>query len=912
VKGVLSIVFTDIVASTRLWADDEENMAADLERHDALIAEIVGARDGSIVKHTGDGMMAVFNRPLDAINAAVSIQRAIEAETWTVQGGIVLRAAVHSGVARERAGDMFGPAVNRAARLMGICPSGAVLVSEATASLLTDGLRDDIGLVEVAAVQLRDFAQTEVVYAASGEGLTEVTAASLPLAAGATVGILPAYEDEIIGRSDELSSLAEDIARHPLVTVVGTGGLGKTRLAAGVARDAATLYSGGVWWCDLSSATSDAAIASVAAASVGARQRQGRSAVESLCDHLAGRRALVVLDNCEHVVTGVRDLVTTLRNACPDLHVLCTSREELGLRGERVVRLGDLDAGAARHLFIIRATEVRPDIEWDQRRVDAVDTICDQLDRLPLAIELAAARCRALSPTEIAERLDQRFRLLRGGDLGGRRDERHRTLEAAIDWSYSMLAEEKRWVFDHLAMFPGGASLPAVASVTGRDELDVADILDALAARSMIVVSDTPLGTRYRQLETMRQFAAARLEATGTAESAHQAFIRWALDTATELHDNFLSAEESWAMRCFVAEIDNLRTSVLSAAAMHDLGSAGRILSGLVRWALYRPAFELIDWVAEDALVAACGPDIEPTVVATLGELAFLAGDTRRSQRLVDAAAAAEPTNAAVAASRAALGLWVDGDAESASTALDSAQLATPHERFIDQIYRLHVATFRWMIDPGAAVHDRSQPVVAAGLALVNERRAAGSTATLAHSLAVLGYLHLAVSDFDASITCAREAATIARQAEASFAVDAAQICLVSAFGQIQMRRPDQRETAARELRSVLAATLDHRNWFFVGALLAAAVPVTLWSLGARHDALLVQLVGARHYPNWPDLLPRRGLAELDPAERAAIEAEALELDLDGATRRALKVIDGALDINADARPATDPEAAHG
>jgi hypothetical protein len=216
------------------------------------------------------------------------------------------------------------------------------------------------------------------------------------------------------------------------------------------------------------------------------------------------------------------------------------------------------------------------------------------------------------------------------------------------------------------------------------------------------------------------------------------------------------------------------------------------------------------------------------------------------------------------------------------------------------------------MVDPGAAVHDRAQPVVAAGIALVDERRAAGSTATLAHSLAVLGYLHLAVSDFDSSITCAREAAAIARQAEASFAVDAAQICLVSAFGQIQVRRPDQREAAARELRSVLAATLDHRNWFFVGALLAAAVPVTLWSLGARHDALLVQLVGTRHYPNWPDLLPRRGLAEFDPAERAAIDAEALDLDLEGAARRALEVIDGALCTPADAPHASDPGAVNG
>jgi predicted ATPase len=884
-------VFTDIVGSTRLWAQDEERMATDLEQHDTLIAEIVASCSGSIVKHTGDGMMAVFSRPVDAVGAAVSIQRAIDAQPWTVEGGIVVRVGVHSGVVRERAGDVFGPAVNRAARLMGICPGGAVLVSEATASLLADGLVDDIGLVEVAAVQLRDFAQPEVVFAVSGRGLEEVAPSSLPIDAGATVGILPAYEDEIIGRGDELSSLADDIAQHPLVTIVGTGGLGKTRLAAGAAHAAAPLHSGGVWWCDLSSVTSDAAIASVVSDSLGAQQRQGRTAVETLCDHLSGRHALLVLDNCEHVVVGARSLVTALRQACPDLHLLCTSREELGLRGERVVRLGDLDASAARQLFIARATEVRPDIGWDPQRLEAVDTICDQLDRLPLAIELAAARCRALSPTEIAQRLDQRFRLLQGGQ----RDERHRTLEAAIDWSYSMLGEEKRWVFDHLAVFPGGASLEAVASVAGRDELDTADVLDALAARSMIVVSDTPLGTRYRQLETMRQFAAGRLAASGTAASANDAFVRWALDTATELRDGFLSAEETWAMRCFAAERDNLRTAVQSAVAAHDLGSAGHILSGLVRWALYRPAFELIDWVPEDALAAACGPDIEPDVVATLGELAFLAGDTRRSRRLVDAAGQVDPTGAAVAATRAALALWVDGDAESANTALDAASISTPHARFIDQIYRLHVATFRWMIDPSGAVHDTAQPVVTAGRALVEERRVAGSTATLAHSLAVLGYLHLATSDFDASIACAREAVDVARQAEASFAVDAAQICLVSAFGQIQVRRPDQREPAARELRSVLAATLDHRNWFFVGALLAAAVPVALWSLGARRDALLVRLVGARHYPNWPDLLPRRGLAEVDPAERAAIEAESLDLDLDGAARRALDVIDDAL-----------------
>ena len=505
-------------------------------------------------------------------------------------------------------------------------------------------------------------------------------------------------------------------------------------------------------------------------------------------------------------------------------------------------------------LFIARATTVRPDIEWAGNNLKAASRLCDDLDGVPLAIELAAARCRSMSPVEIALRLSDRLNLLKGG---ADRTERHRTLEAAVDWSYSMLEPVDQAVFDKMSVFVGGAALEAIVAVTGLSELDTVDVLDHLIARSMLVVVDTPLGTRYRQLETLRQFGAARLAARGATSEAVTAHLAWATHLAARFRDALLTGDEVYVLRRYSAEFDNLRAAVANAVATGRVPDAVEVMSGLLWWAMYRPSYELLDWVPEHELLSRCGDPRVASVTGMTAELALLAGDNARAARLAEAAEAGDPGNPSAAVARSGLAVWVDGDGPRAREVLGAARVDSPAASFFARIYATHRVTFEWMIDP-STIDDRADDAVAAGRTLVDERRAAGSNVTLAHSLAVLGYLHLALSDFDRALLCSSEAADLAQDAGAWFAVDAAEICLASALGQVQVRRPDQRSAAARQLRDVLSRTADRRNWFFVGMLLASAAPVTLWSLGDQRTALLARHVGARFYPSWRDLLRAR------------------------------------------------------
>ncbi len=892
-RGVVSILFTDIVGSTRLWADHEEAMDAALARHDLLLLDSIASHDGHAFKHTGDGMAAVFADPAQALSAAVAAQRAVAAEPWVIPGGIHLRAVVHSGGVHERDGDLFGPTLNRAARLLAFCPADSILASEATAGLIGQIVIDGCTLDDRGRVQLRDFAQSELVYALVGDGIAPVPGMNeTDVMVAAQQGILPVFDDELVGRGDEVRSLVDAVAASPLVSIVGTGGMGKTRLAAVVARAVAPTFTDGVWWCDLTNAATPGAVPAVVLRDLAARPHQGRTPLECVTDHLGGRSTLVVLDNCEHVIDAARELAGAIRANCPEVRILCTSREALGIRGEHLHLLRALASTAARELFVSRATVVRPGIEWTDTNLEAASRMCDQLDCLPLAIELAAARCRSMSPVEIALRLSDRLSLLKGG---AGRTERHRTLEAAVDWSYSMLDPIDQVVFDKMSVFVGGAALEAIVAVTGLAELDTVDVLDHLIARSMLAVVDTPLGTRYRQLETLRQFGAARLDARGASNEAVTAHLTWATRLAARFKDAFLTGDEVSVLRRYAAEFDNLRTAVANAVATGRISDAIEVMSGLLWWAMYRPSYELLDWVPEHELLSRCGDPRVASVTGMTAELALLAGDNARAARLAEAAEAGDPGNPSAAVARSGLAVWVDGDGPRARAVLAAARVDSPAASFFTRIYSTHRVTFEWMIDP-STIDDRASDAVAAGRALVDERRAAGSNVTLAHSLAVLGYLHLALSDFDRALQCSSEAADLAQDAEAWFAVDAAEICLASALGQVQVRRPDQRSAAARQLRDVLSRTAERRNWFFVGMLLASAAPVTLWSLGDHRTALLARHVGARFYPSWRDLLPRKGVAQIDPAERARIEEDASLVDLAGATAVVLDAIDDALD----------------
>ena len=298
---------TDIVDSTRLWAQHEQEMAQDLEEHDRAVRDVVARRGGSVFKHTGDGAIAAFADPTAAVVAAAELQQAMSALAWRTPDGLRVRVAVNTGAVVERDGDLFGTPVNRVARLVDLCPPGAVLVANSTTGLVTASSLSLLALRPVGRVALKGLEHPETVHALVGPGLTDVTHVAGDLGTASTPGSLPRADLPLVGRGEESKAAWAAVLADPIVSIIGVGGMGKTRLALDVATGLAVEFADGAWWCDLSVATSADAVAPVILDALAARQAAGRSPIESICDGLMGRRALVVLDNCEHVVDIARE-----------------------------------------------------------------------------------------------------------------------------------------------------------------------------------------------------------------------------------------------------------------------------------------------------------------------------------------------------------------------------------------------------------------------------------------------------------------------------------------------------------------------------------------------------------------------------------------------------------------------------
>ncbi len=458
--------------------------------------------------------------------------------------------------------------------------------------MLADRAPEGLTLKTIGQVNLAGFATPDDAHALVGAGLAEVTAGATSQPARQRAE-LPSIDDELVGRTDELAEIWDALGRVGVVTLAGVGGMGKTRLALEVAAGAVAAYDGAVWWIDLANATSADAVLPVAMAAVGAREIPGRSMLQAICDRFAEVSGVAVIDNCEHVLRPARDLVAGLRSAAPEMRVICTSREALGLRGEHLVPIGSLPVDDGMALFTERALAVRPDLDTDTNR-SVIERVCTRLDGIPLAIELAAARCRSLTPTEIDELLDDRFRLLRGGRDGS---ERHRTLQAAVAWSYSLLDPDERTVFDQMAVFAGGTLIDGLVAVTGIDRFDVIDIVDRLVARSMVVATTTPLGSRYHQLETLRQYAEDRLVDAGTISDTRDRHLTWTQHLTRWIADCGGTQRGGGAFQRFCAEIDNLRVAVAHATDTGRHATAHQIVASIAEAAYCRPVYEVLDWV---------------------------------------------------------------------------------------------------------------------------------------------------------------------------------------------------------------------------------------------------------------------------------------------------------------------------
>jgi predicted ATPase/class 3 adenylate cyclase len=520
--GTVTFLFTDLEGSTRLWEEHPEAMTSAVALHEKILREAIESHGGQVVKLTGDGLHAAFETADAALAAAVSGQIGLAAAEWTKTGPLLARMGLHSGTAELRAGDYYGSVVNRAARLMSVGHGGQVVVSNATEELVRDNLPEGVQLVDLGEHLLADLGRPERVF--------QVTAPLLdqefpPLrSVSAYPGNLPHQRTAFIGRHDDLSEVTAMIGAPGVVTLTGVGGVGKTRLATQAAAESVYRYPDGAWFIDLGPVADGSLVpTTVANVLLLPERRQGRIE-DGIVSALRRKRALLIVDNCEHVIDASAQIVDVIVSSCPGVSVLATSREALGVEGEQAFAVlplplstpssetaGPYDSDAVR-LFAERAQSIRRGFSADGDAAPVVAEICRRLDGIPLAIELAAARVQSMSLADILGRLDERLRIL----TRGRRTtlERHQTLRAALDWSYELLEPEEQLSFARMSVFAGGFTLDAAEAVVADDRVDadaVLDLLAALVAKSMLLVDESGGGVRYRLLETMREYARDRL-----------------------------------------------------------------------------------------------------------------------------------------------------------------------------------------------------------------------------------------------------------------------------------------------------------------------------------------------------------------------------------------------------------------
>ena len=581
-----------------------------------------------------------FQRAGDAVAAAIEAQRALVGERWPEGIELRVRMGLHTGEAEERDGDYFGPPVNRAARLMGAGHGGEILVSATTAEMLWS--LSGVELVDAGLLELRGVSDPVHAFGVSAEGIPWLD--RQPSTARTAVGNLPAPVDEWFGSVADLHRRVADLPRRRLVTLTGTGGVGKTRYALEMAAIAVDEFRDGVWLVELAPLAEPESVVLAVASMLSIRPQGGMTAVEAIADWLYGRRLLLILDNCEHVLTAVADVASAIVTRCPTVTVLATSREPLGVAGERVVPLTGLGTAEAVGLFCDRVMAVDDTVTVSADDERAVVSICEDLDGIPLAIELAAARVRSMTPTEVLERLGDGLRLLRSSGRG--RLARHRTLHAAVDWSYQLLPADERSLFDRLSVFVGGFDLPAVETICAGPPLDAAEILDLLAGlvdKSMVIADRGAGGTRYRLLETLRQFAAARLADAGGLDQLRVRHLRHYLDVAEEAKRLCASRHQLAGHGSFDREWDNLRAAHAWAVGAANIHAADRIVATTRFHAKARSRHEHADWAARTLELEAVGLTPASATYAAAAHDNLQTGDHEACIRLAERGIRAAP-----------------------------------------------------------------------------------------------------------------------------------------------------------------------------------------------------------------------------------------------------------------------------
>ena len=587
--GTVTFLFTDIEGSTKLWEKYPETMKSALAKHDAILKEAVEANHGQIIKTTGDGVHAVFATAIDAVSASIAAQNMLQTSDVfkTSEVSLRVRMGMHTGEAELRDGDYYGGTLNRAARIMGVAYGGQILLSAVTAALAREHLPENTSLLDLGEYRLKNLSRPENIFQLNVPGLLSDFP---PLQSLNTIpNNLPTQLTSFIGRDKEMAEIKAMLDLARLVTLTGSGGTGKTRLSIEVGTQELASFPNGVWLLELAPLTDPTQIIPALAQVFGLQENPYATLETMLMDYLRDKKLLLILDNCEHLIEACAHLADDLLHHCTGLKILASSREALGISGEMAYSTPSLASAESTQLFVDRAHAANSNFHLTDENASSLTQICSRLDGIPLAIELAAARAKLLSPEQIASRLDDRFRLLVGGSRTAL--PRQQTLRALIDWSYDLLSDGEKALLRIASVFVGGWTLDAIEAVT--DDPNVLENLEQLVNKSLVVTKEYRSEMRFSMLETIRQYAREKLfdaQQVGVARDRHFVYFT---ELSEKLWDAFRSSSVSIWRDKADEEAENLRAALEWGLENHIIEEAIRLAANYCL---------VSDWLSNQAL----------------------------------------------------------------------------------------------------------------------------------------------------------------------------------------------------------------------------------------------------------------------------------------------------------------------
>lgn len=652
--GIVTFILTDVEGSTRLWEAHPDAMRKAVSRHHEIVHQAIERARGVRPEDQGEGdsVVGAFARATDAIACALDIQLALLKEPWPEAAPIRVRIGIHAGEIELRdERNYYGPTINRCARLRAIAHGGQTLVSRATEQLVRESLPTGSHLRDLGPQRLKDLSEPEHVFQLCHPDLVDEFPP--PRSMQVLPNNLPVQLTSFVGRDSEMAEVGTLLTTSRLVTLAGAAGCGKTRLALQVAAEKIDEFEDGVWFVDLAPVTDPALVPHTTADAIGVKEEPRRSILETLTEHLKKRRLLLVLDNCEHVLSACTDLAAALLKSCPNLVIMTTSREPLGVPGETSWRVPSLPTPDVAHsrtldeltqfdsarLFLDRALASSPDLKVDTNEAAAVGQICRRLDGIPLAIELAAAHTDVLTCEQIDSMLDDHFRILTGGARTAL--ERQQTMLAAVGWSYDLLTEHEQVLLRRLSVFVGGFTLEATEEICAGGPFDTPQIfglLSSLVRKSLVVSEKRPHAARYRLLETIRQYARDRLHESGEGAPLRTRHRDWYLALAERAEPELLQGgnQAEWLAR-LEEEHDNLRAALEWSAADEDPEPVVRLAGALWRfWYIRGYAGEGRRWLSQ-ALERSqvLPPTVRAKALNAAGALAWVDHDHKAARPLL-------------------------------------------------------------------------------------------------------------------------------------------------------------------------------------------------------------------------------------------------------------------------------------